>query len=470
MKKYKNKRPQSYFSKDITNDYNKNKHIPINCGRNPSANNNTNNKNSIFREKASNDNKNYKNKNPYTNRFKSQVKRYNMYSEMWNKSLSDEDYYGISESIKIQQENKNNDNSLNEDKYKVNATNTRLSSATTYCDISYKSKRLIKVINSDINNILNLNTLDKNKTNYQNNKISTNTIYDINKDKDYFTSLYTIYNTKSTLSNKNNYNTENNKYTQNSNLNNLNLIGINNSINLTTSSNNANYRSFSKDYKTKEDETITETELKKTIDIEDKDKLKKVINDCDTSTLNLRTEYLIKLSKLLEMYKKFEQYSDYFRVEKRDIYALNLKNVTNSFDKCNDYLLNEIKTGVILDIKIWAKILIYYFNIFFNLIKYQKNIFNEINFMKNENLNLKQKLFSLEGELSTKNKDINDINRYIMQYDLTNKVKYGKKKELSIQEIKQKYISQESGYLLKIYKLEEEIKQLTIILEQNKND
>ena len=322
MKKYKNKRPQSYFSKDITNDYNNNKHIPINCGRNPSANNNTNNKNSIFREKASNDNKNYKSKNPYTNRFKSQVKRYNMYSEMWNKSLSDEDYYGISESIKIQQENKNNDNSLNEDKYKVNATNTRLSSATTYCDISYKSKRLIKVINSDINNILNLNTLDKNKTNYQNNKISTNTIYDINKDKDYFTSLYTNYNTKSTLSNKNNYNNENNKYTQNSNLNNLNLIGINNSINLTTSSNNANYRSFSKDYKTKEDETIIETELKKTIDIEDKDKLKKVINDCDTSTLNLRTEYLIKLSKLLEMYKKFQQYSDYFRVEKRDIYAI----------------------------------------------------------------------------------------------------------------------------------------------------
>ena len=211
MKKYKNKRPQSYFNKDITNDYNNNKHIPINCGRNPSANNNTNNKNSIFREKASNDNKNYKSKNPYTNRFKSQVKRYNMYSEMWNKSLSDEDYYGISESIKIQQENKNNDNSLNEDKYKVNATNTRLSSATTYCDISYKSKRLIKVINSDINNILNLNTLDKNKTNYKNNKISTNTIYDINKDKDYFTSLYTNYNTKSTLSNKNNYNTENNK-------------------------------------------------------------------------------------------------------------------------------------------------------------------------------------------------------------------------------------------------------------------
>ena len=470
MKKYKNKRPQSYFNKDITNDYSKNNHIAINCGRNPSANNNTKNKNSIFREKASNDNKNYKNKNPYTNRFKSQVKRYNMYSEMWNKSLSDEDYYGISESIKIQQENKNNDNSLNEDKYKVNATNTRISSATTYCDISYKSKRLIKVINSDIDNILNLNTLDKNKTNYQNNKISTNTIYDINKDKDYFTSLYTNYNTKSTLSNKNNYNTENNKYTQNYNLNNLNLIGINNSINLTTSSNNANYRSFSKDYKTKEDETITETELKKTIDIEDKDKLKKVINDCDTATLNLRTEYLIKLSKLLEMYKKFEQNSDYFRVEKRDIYALNLKNVTKSFDKCNDYLLNEIKTGVILDIKIWAKILIYYFNIFFNLIKYQKNIFNEMHFMKNENLNLKQKLFSLEGELSTKNKDINDINRYIMQYDLTNKVKYGKKKELSIQEIKQKYISQESGYLLTIYKLEEEIKQLTKVLEKNKYD
>jgi hypothetical protein len=221
---------------------------------------------------------------------------------------------------------------------------------------------------------------------------------------------------------------------------------------------------------TKEEKTMGDTENKKTLDIEDKEALKKAINDCNTTTLKLRTEYLIKLSKLLEMSKKFSQYSDYFRVEKRDLFHQSIKNLSSNFDKCNDLLLNEIKTGEVLDLKNWAKILVCYFNFSFSLIKYQKDIFSEMHFIKNENLNLKQKLFLQEVELTTKNKDINEINKYIMQYDLTNKVKYGKKKELSINEIKQKYVSQESAYILTIYKLEEEIKQLTNVLEKNKYD
>ena len=83
-------------------------------------------------------------------------------------------------------------------------------------------------------------------------------------------------------------------------------------------------------------------------------------------------------------------------------------------------------------------------------------------------MNLKRKNFLQEGELSNKNKDINDINKYILHYDLTNKVKYGKKKELSIKQIKEKYKSQESAYILTIYKLQEEIKQLTEVLEKNR--
>ena len=154
-----------------------------------------------------------------------------------------------------------------------------------------------------------------------------------------------------------------------------------------------NYRSFNKDFKIKEEDTIWETEYKKTIDIRN---FKKAINDCDIATLNLGTEYLIKLSKLVEISKKFEQHSDYFRVEKREIYSFNLKNYYRNFDKFNDLLLNEIKTGEVLDMKTWAKILVFYFNMAFSLIKYEKNIFSEMHFMKNENLNLKPKLFLLE--------------------------------------------------------------------------
>ena len=464
MKKNKNKRPQSCFMKEFSSNKNNNAHIPINCRRNPSANNNPKNKINIFKGVSSDDNKNYGfSPNSYTDKFKSQIKRYNMYNEMWNKSISDEDYFGIGETIRIQPENKKNDYSTSGDKFKANATNTRISSAATYCDVGYRSKRLIKGIDSDFNNI-ELNTSEKKKIKIPDNKISANTIYDINKEKENSISSYKNYNQKNKAFY--NFNTEStNKYVKNPN-----YIGTNTSMNFTNSSNYMNYKSFNKDLKIKEEETIPDTEYKKTIDIENKDALKKAINDCDTTVLNLRTEYLIKLSRLLEISKKFEQHSDNFRVEKREIYTYNLKNFSESFDKCNDLLLNEVKIGEILDMKTWVKILILYFNLSFNLIKYLKNIFKEMHFMKNENLNLKQKLFSLEGELSIKNKDITDINKYIMQYDLTNKVKYGKKKELSIKEIKNKYVSQESAYILTIYKLEEEIKQLTKVLEKNKYD
>ena len=464
-----NKRPYSCYNKGFKNNQFKKRHVAVNCdNRAPSSSTHNDALKGIF----INDNKKYTvSPNSYVDKFNSQIKRINMYNEMWNQSLSeDEDFYGISQSIKIQPENKKNDNSISTDKYRVNATNTRVSSAaTTYCDIGYRSKRLIKGLDSNLNNNnYNINTISK-KSVRNNNKISANIIKDINKNNYNFINSYSNYNTKSTsLYNRNTFNSVGDNK-------NKDYGGATGTIgtytnNFTNTSNDFINKFPNKDFITKEEKTIGDTENRKTIDIEDKEALKKVINDCNTTTLKLRTEYLIKLSKLLEMSKKFSQYSDYFRVEKRDLFHQSIKNLSTSFDKCNDLILNEIKTGEVLDLKSWAKILVCYFNFSFSLIKYQKDIFNEMHFIKTENLNLKQKLFLQEVDLTTKNKDINDINKYIMQYDLTNKVKYGKKKELSIKEIKQKYISQESAYILTIYKLEEEIKQLTNVLEKNKYD
>ena len=457
-----NKRPNSCYNKDFQNNQFKKRHIAVNCdNRAPSSSTHNDTLKGIF----SNDNKKYTvSPNSYVDKFNSQIKRINMYNEMWNQSLSeDEDFYGISQSIKIQPENKKHDNSISTDKYRVNATNTRVSSAaTTYCDIGYRSKRLIKGLDQNFNSNNNINTISKNKVR-NNNKISADIIKNINKNNYNFMNSYSNYNTKSTiLNNRNTFNSVG----DNKNKDYAGTFGtIGTYTNNITITSNDNFNKM-----TKEEKTMGDTENKKALDIEDKEALKKAINDCNTTTLKLRTEYLIKLSKLLEMSKKFSQYSDYFRVEKRDLFHQSIKNLSSNFDKCNDLLLNEIKTGEVLDLKSWAKILVCYFNFSFSLIKYQKDIFSEMHFIKNENLNLKQKLFLQEVDLTTKNKDINDINKYIMQYDLTNKVKYGKKKELSLKEIKQKYISQESAYILTIYKLEEEIKQLTNVLEKNKYD
>ena len=363
MKKKNSKRPQSQINKDLKNV--NNKHIPINCGRNISASNHKKYKNALI-EKVFKDNK-YKryrlSQNPYTDRFISQIKRYNMYNEIWNKSISDEDYFGLSESIKIKQESKCKNNSMMEDKYKANATNTRISSATsTYYDIGYKSKILIKKMYNEnnggdaiyfkaINNI-------KNNTPYKKLDTNPNTNVDNYREKNEYINTYSNNNPGSELRKNFFYafNTDNN----NISVNNKKGVGTNTSVNVINTSNNLIFRSFNKDFR-KEEETMPDTDNRNTINIEDKEKLKKIINNCDTATLNLRTEYLIKLSKLLEMSKKFEQCNDYFRVEKRDIYAQNLKNLTRSFDKCNDYLLNEIKTGEIFNVQSFSNILVYYF-------------------------------------------------------------------------------------------------------------
>ena len=124
MKKNKNKRPQSCNINTFISNKNKNSHISINCRGNPSGKNYSLKKKYNLKGFSTEDNKNYRiNPNSYTDKYKSQVKRFNMYNEMWNKSISDVDYFGISESIKIQPENNKNDSS-NGDKFKVNATNT----------------------------------------------------------------------------------------------------------------------------------------------------------------------------------------------------------------------------------------------------------------------------------------------------------------------------------------------------------
>ena len=202
----KKKRPQSYYIKDSFNPKNKNRQIQINCARNASASNNVKNNINKGSYNDNNNNKNYAiSPNSYTDKFKSQVKKFNMYNEMWNKSISDEDYHGIRESIKIQPENIKNDSTCVE-KYKVNSTNTRISSAATYCDIGYKSKRLIKGINSEYNDI-NLYSFEQEKlrSKNNNNKIGTNTIYDIKKDTDK-KNLISAY--SNNITNKYNNNTE----------------------------------------------------------------------------------------------------------------------------------------------------------------------------------------------------------------------------------------------------------------------
>ena len=453
ISKPRNKRPKSCHMKNITINKNINRHIPIISSRIFSS------KNIPKTPLPQNNKQHIPNSSIYLDRFKSQLKKFDMYKEMWDKSksFSEEDMLGIAQTIQINSENIQNN-------FRANATSTRKNSAMTFNDLSYKSKRRVKNIKT--NNNYNLGQMDREKSNYLNmktntkNKLRTNIFFDLFHDKE---STINMSNYNSTLQ-------TNNKNFLSTELNQLhNLIEANKSNNNSKKQEYFNYGVPKRDFNKKEIVIINEN--KKTIEEnDDKNNLEKLVRENSSSTLNLRTDYLIRFSKLLGLAKKFIYSMDFFRIEKRDIFSLYMKNLTEAFDSCNDFFINQIKEGDILDNNTWSIILSQYYNLSFHVIKFQNYAFKEMQFLKNENLSFKQKLYSVEGELNIKKKDINDINKYILQYDLVNKVKYKKKREMTIKEMKSKYNMQESAYILKINKLEEEIKQLTEVLNQNKFD
>ena len=386
--------------------------------------------------------------NPYYKRFKSQNRRKNMYNEMWTSQKNDTDLLDLKSAIKIRKE-KEVDNYTNTEGLTSIDENTRLTSANTqFHDIGYTSKRLISA---------KINSFSKNK----NKKLNIKTESDLKKSDDAYVNIRTNNNGKIPVFIR--------QKKSNKKFNNNNIISSENKLNSNISLKNLNIES--KDENEKEEISgLNKNEIKKLNEMKNQAELKKVINQCNTTMLKLRTEYLIKYSKIQDLFKKLEQVKDCFRVDYRDLYCGSVKTLTRYFDKCNGFLLNEIKVDEILDYDNWSLILLHLFNFCTQINKIQKYFSDELHFIKNENLIMKQKMLSQDSELHTKNKEISEINDYILKYDLTNKVKYGKKKEASIQDVKQKFNSQEAGYVLTIHKLQEEINQLTNLLDQNKND
>ena len=182
-----------------------------------------------------------------------------------------------------------------------------------------------------------------------------------------------------------------------------------------------------------------------------------------------RTDYIIKFAKINEILKKLNLAADCFRINFRDIFNSSLKSLIKYFDKCNNFLMNDVKFDE-KNMNLWMTNLKRVYDFCNEASKIQKLFYDELHFLKNENLMLKRKLLSQETDLSTKEKEINEINKLIIKYDLNSKIKIGKMQQLYLKNIKHKFTSQESQYVMTIRRLRQEIKSLTEILEKNKPD
>lgn len=135
--------------------------------------------------------------------------------------------------------------------------------------------------------------------------------------------------------------------------------------------------------------------------------------------------------------------------------ALNYKSISE--EKSHNAIPSKIK-----------KIISVCFEIGVSLYKFLSLILNELREKKDENI----KLFKKSNEQEIRNnqiaKEFETLQKYHNRYDVNSKIYLQQCRENTIKNIKEKFNRKENEYILNIYKLEEEIRNLTVLLNKNK--
>ena len=226
-------------------------------------------------------------------------------------------------------------------------------------------------------------------------------------------------------------------------------------------------------YNSSKNKNSLEINFQENIDKNESDKINENIdidiNNIETDYIKIKNKFLIKFSKIVEIYKKYSSNLDWIRVDYRNTFINIVSNVFKSLEEYNKIILYEYKINNILSIDIWSKSIKRFYDFCDEMLKWQKMMIEEIRFVKKENIMLNKRLFHTENDLNIKDKEIKEINKNILKYDL-NKVKNGKIALEKVEKIKNKYNNHESNYILAIYQLENELNQLSEVLSKNKVD
>ena len=95
-------------------------------------------------------------------------------------------------------------------------------------------------------------------------------------------------------------------------------------------------------------------------------------------------------------------------------------------------------------------------------------ILNDLRECKNLNKKLNQKITEYEIRLGNNNKEIENMKKFLNKYEVSSKIYLKIKNEKELDKVKASFNQKENNYILSIYKLEEEIKNLTSLLDHNK--
>ena len=141
----------------------------------------------------------------------------------------------------------------------------------------------------------------------------------------------------------------------------------------------------------------------------------------------------------------------------------NINSMNNSINSgTNSTNINSLNQSNI------KKLIIFWCDFIILLNKFLSQIFNEFNSCKKENEKMKKRFYREELKLNNKINELDDLKKYLNRFDISKKINSQIQKEKEIQILKKDFKKKENEYILLIYKLEDEIRDLTTVLEKNK--
>lgn len=177
--------------------------------------------------------------------------------------------------------------------------------------------------------------------------------------------------------------------------------------------------------------------------------------------IEFRTAYILKYAQNAENFYKTKKYFDYISEGKKGYFNELHSKIKKLIENQNNVLFDQISNLNKPVITLCCE-----YNNLMN--KYCEFIFTELQGEKEQNMKLRKKNFELETNYQTKSNELSKLQSFVNRYDVSNKIHLKQGKEQTIEQIKHTFVQKENSYLLTIYRLEDEIRDLTALLEKNK--
>lgn len=194
--------------------------------------------------------------------------------------------------------------------------------------------------------------------------------------------------------------------------------------------------------------------------------LKKYLSFTSNRTKAQLDSFLSKLGSIVESQRNilFIDNDDYYYFNS---YNFDKDNIKNNI-KTNNINLEEKKCKYLFNNQVMFKFL--NINAEYNSLLYNclETVFNELKEVKENNMELTKANYEAEILLNMKNKELKEINKYLNSSRTKALILNSKSKEKIIKELNVKFNKKENKYLINMYKLNEEIKDLLFLLEKNK--